>query len=207
MNIVCPTVLATDIHEYNRLIESLTFATRLHLDVMDGQFASPKSIDIAQLHWPEGKHIDIHVMVNDPAQHVETLIAKQPDRVILHAESETFSEAFTELKEMKMLVGVALLPETTPEDVPEITEADHCLIFGGKLGSYGGKADLSQLKKVRAVKAMNSDIEIAWDGGANADNIVAIVEAGVVVINVGSAIHKAPKPEDAYVTLVEKANQ
>lgn len=206
MNIICPTVLATNTQEYNALIDNLDFASRIHLDVMDGEFAKPKSVSLAQLHWPESKHADIHMMVNDPASHVETLIALKANLIILHAEAETFSEAFEGLKEFDQKVGVALLQETAPEDVPEIARADHCLIFGGKLGSYGGTADISHLQKIQTIKSMNPQITIGWDGGANEDNVEQLVGAGVSVVNVGGAIQKAESPKDAYATLVAKVN-
>jgi pentose-5-phosphate-3-epimerase len=54
------------------------------------------------------------------------------------------------------------------------------------------------------VRAIRSDIEISWDGGANSDTIGDIARAGIDVINVGSAIQLADNAESAYATLVAK---
>jgi len=202
---IIPTVLATDIQEYNRLVDVLSFAPILHIDVMDGKFAKPKSINLVQAHWPESSKVHIHLMVDNPAEHIETLVAKQPDVIILHAESSSFSESFTELQSMDIAVHVALLPETRPDDVPELAIADGCLIFGGKLGSYGGEADLSQLDKVETLRAMNPELTLGWDGGANEHNIAKLVSRNIEFINVGSAVQKAKNPQSAYATLVALA--
>ena len=198
---IIPTVLAQSTQEFNSISGALSFAPALHLDVMDGTFAKPASINVVQLYWQPDIHAHMHMMVDDPMEHVETLIAKQPEVIILHAESASFSEAFTELQAMNMTVHVALLSETLPEDVPELALADGCLIFGGKLGSYGGQADLKQLTKVERIKTMNPEAVIGWDGGANEDTIPQIKAAGVELINVGSALQKAKNPQEAYATL------
>ena len=80
------------------------------------------------------------------------------------------------------------------------------LIFSGNLGEMGGKASTMQLEKIRLIKAINSNVEIGWDGGANLSNIFNLAQS-VNVINVGSAIAKSPEPEQIYKQMVEEANR
>ena len=94
---------------------------------------------------------------------------------------------------------MALLPETSPEQVADIIKlADHALVFGGHLGYQGGTADLNQLEKVARIRELNPDVEIAWDGGANAGNVAEIAATGIDIINVGSAIMGSANPEKSY---------
>ncbi len=209
--VVCPSVTPTTIdpHEYRQQIELVAaFAPRLQLDFMDGDFAPSRSMSLAQAWWPEGVSVDIHLMYRRPGEHLETLIALEPDLAILHAEAEGDIAAYLgHLKRFDMRVGVALLQDTTVTSAAElIMVADHVLIFSGNLGYFGGVADLTQLDKVAEILALRPDIEIGWDGGINASNIVQLAKAGVSVLNVGGAVQKAEHPESAYATLVEKVS-
>lgn len=199
---ICPTVLAPNIDEFRASLERIRFAQRVQIDIADGTFASPRSVSPSQIYWDEHQQADIHLMYADPYHNLEALIAKQPNMVILHAEAPTFEPAFDYIKHLGLTVGIALLPDTQPESVSTfLRQADHCLIFGGQLGSYGGEADLNQLQKVATVRAINPKIETGWDGGANVQTIKAIADAGIDIINVGSAIQKADNPQEAYATL------
>ena len=145
------------------------------------------------------------MMVENPLLHVETLISMNPSLIILHAESAEVFSTITELQKFNIPVGLALLAKTELHMIEEaLPQLNHVLIFGGKLGFQGGQADLSQLKKVEQIRRMHPEIEIGWDGGANAQTISEILAAGVDVVNVGSAIQKADNSKDAYDTLMRE---
>ena len=57
---------------------------------------------------------------------------------------------------------------------------------------------MMQLEKIRLIKAINSNVEIGWDGGANLSNIFSLSQGGVDVINVGGAIANATDPAEVY---------
>jgi pentose-5-phosphate-3-epimerase len=73
--------------------------------------------------------------------------------------------------------------------------------FSGKLGEYGGEADLLLAEKAELINDLHHGIEIGWDGGANLENIRTLSLAGIQVINVGSAIAKAADPADMFAKL------
>lgn len=207
MSTICPTVLASEPHAYREQIEKATsLSSRVQIDVMDGEFAPSKSINLIQVWWPEGTNADIHLMYVRPVEHLETLISLRPSLVIFHAEAEgDLVKALLHLQKLGIKAGVALLRETTVDSVRELIEiADHVLIFSGDLGHFGGQADLTQLEKVPVIKAINPTIEIGWDGGANESNARQLATGGVDVINVGSAIQRADDPQTAYDTLIAK---
>jgi ribulose-phosphate 3-epimerase len=182
------------------------FAERIQIDLTDGNFASPKTINPIQVWWPQDITADIHLMFSHPHEHLETLISLRPSLVIIHAEAEGDLAAFVDhLKKFNIKTGVALLPETTVDSCKDvISKADHVLIFSGDLGHVGGKADLSLLEKVAEIRAIHKDIEIGWDGGASEANVKALAEGGIDVINAGGAIQRSADPEKAYATLVSK---
>ena len=173
---------------------------RVQIDLTDGEFAKPKTINLNQIYWPMEWAVDLHLMFAEPTKWTEMIVSLNPRLVIIHAEAGGDLFGFIEhLHKFGIKVGVALLPETTVESVKELIKiADHILIFGGNLGSQGGTADLSQLEKVKQIRAVNPNIEIGWDGGANLENVAQIAKAGVDIINVGSAIQNAKNPAETF---------
>src|SRR5690606_37114455 len=159
--------------EYKASLEKVhTFVQRVHVDLSDGSFAPSQTIAAEQIWWPQEWQIDVHAMVADPAQYVDSLLALRPHLIIFHAEVKTdLLPVLRMIKSTGVKAGVALIGSTVPADVaPLIEAADHVMIFSGDLGKYGGTASLMQLEKVRLVKAINAGAEIGWDGGANAEN-------------------------------------
>ncbi len=202
---ICPTVTAYDVSEYRRQLELITqFARRIHVDVMDGVFTETTSPAVHDMWWPGKIDVDVHLMHQDPMKVLDDIIAKRPRLTIVHHEALHASSFIHAMHEHRLRVGIALLADT-PTDVLShyMSVVDHILIFSGNLGHHGGHANLELLHKVRAIREVNQHIEIGWDGGISPENINTIVEAGVTVCNVGSAIHSAESPQSAYENLVE----
>jgi len=210
MSTIAPTVLAATPEDYKASLEKIhTFATRIHVDLSDGNFAPTPTITSSQIWWPQEWQTDIHAMVADPAQHVDALLALNPHLIIFHAEVKT--DLLPVLQKVKMAgvkAGVSLVRTTVPSDVSALIEAaDHVMIFSGELGKYGGTASLMQLEKVRLVKSINAGVEIGWDGGVAPENAFSLAQGGVDVLYVGSAIQKADDPKAVYDNLVNEVNR
>jgi ribulose-phosphate 3-epimerase len=206
--LICPTITANNTHQYREQIERVTgFAKTIHIDVMDGRFTQTLSPGVSQVWWPENIKAHLHLMVEMPEEVIEQAIKFRPELVIVHAEADMsqVTEVLRTLKREKIRAGLALLPETDPEDddiYGMLSLADHALVFGGKLGHHGGSADLKQLDKVKKIRKLFPDIEIGWDGGVNVNNAKQIADTGVNVINVGSYIQHAETPEQNYQRLL-----
>lgn len=205
MAIICPTVLAGTQQDYDNQIKLISFAPRVQLDFMDGEFVETKSIGVKDAWWPDSVQADFHLMYAHPDHYLADLLNLKPRMVIVHAEADIDHEQFAKaLHEADILTGLCVLPETGIDDVKSLLGSfDHLLIFGGHLGHFGGTADLTQLKKADEAKRYNPNIEIGWDGGVTDTVAKQLAEGGVDVINVGSFIHKADNPAAAYQKLVE----
>lgn len=210
MPVICPAIMPTsdDPVAFREMMERLgPISPRCQIDLMDGQFAPHHNTEPADIWWPEGKEVDIHLMYLYPAEAVQTLLTKRPSLIIIHAEAHgDLPEVMRQIQEAGVKAGVALLRTTSVEDARELIEiADHVLLFGGELGG-DGEAELAALDKVAAVRAIHDDlsddedarIELGWDGGANASNVVLIAGAGIDVINVGGALRNTDNPEYVY---------
>src|SRR5665213_1758785 len=109
--VICPTVTATDNHDYRAQMERLvTFADRVHIDLMDGDFAPTESPSLNHVWWPEKMTADIHLMYQRPAEQLDVLIKLKPHLAIIHAEAEVDHMDFAaRLHRADILVGLALL--------------------------------------------------------------------------------------------------
>jgi ribulose-phosphate 3-epimerase len=201
---ICPTVLAGTPEEYQHQITRIAqFATRVHIDLADGQFAPTKTISIDQAWWPGGMQADLHVMYQKPFEHYKTYLSLGPQMVIVHAEADGNFVPFAELMHRHGIeVGVALKAETPVSLVrPALEWIDYVLVFSGDLGHFGGQADLSLLDKVKMLRQLKPQLEIGWDGGINNTNARALAMGGVDVLNVGGFIQHASDPRMAYGSL------
>ena len=203
---IVPTILTDNKQDYRAQAERINvFTRRVQIDVTDGVFAPTQTLDITNVWWPRNWEADLHLMAAYPSQHLDTILKLSPSLCILHAEaSEDLLPSFQQLKEAGIKVGVALLPSTFPGDVQHyIQAADHVLIFAGQLGVQGSPADLMQMEKIPLVRNMKPEVEIGWDGGANLTNVRALAHADLDVINVGSAISRAPVSKNWYPRLIK----
>ena len=210
MAVIAPCITVETEEDYRVTVERLhPFAQRVHIDLMDGQFAPTFSVGVNQIWWPQEWTVDIHAMVAYPSQYVDALVQMKPATVIFHAEaSEDLTPSITKLKQASIKAGVALLKPTVPSTVSSYIEtADHVLVFSGDLGHYGGTASLMQLEKVRLIRNIHPEVEIGWDGGANVENAFSLAQGGVDVINCGGAINKAQDPAATYQQLVDEINK
>lgn len=184
---IVPTILATTPGEYHDRLERVKgTAKRVHVDIADGEFAPTKTINLAQVYVPEGVELDIHLMVKNPFDYLESALALKPALVIVHVEAAgDHSDCIAEIQSFGVDAGVALLPETQVQDHAELIQsADHALIFTGDLGHYGGDLDHDQLHKLVDVKLLKPDIETSVDGGVNKGNIDEL-DADVLYVGSG----------------------
>lgn len=208
MPIVAPTITAYDEASYKEQMKLLApFAERVHIDLMDGEFAPTTSPALDRIWWPHHLIVDLHLMYQRPMEHLDTILHMKPHphMVIVHNEAEVHHmHLAAELHKEGIKVGLAILQDTPIEWAEQIMHSfDHVLIFSGNLGHHGGEADLSLLERVAFLHDRHPEVEVGWDGGINQANVRELIAAGVDVLNVGGGIHRADNPQEAYATLKE----
>jgi ribulose-phosphate 3-epimerase len=210
MSIICPTVTASNAHIFRSQMEKIEpYAERIQIDLTDGDFASPKTVLPHEIWWSDNIFCDIHLMYKNPERVLAQLIKLKPAMIIVHAEAEgNFITIAERLRSENIRVGIALLPKTTVSKIKPVADLiDHVLIFAGKLGSQGGRANMELTSKVRRINNLSHLIEVGWDGGIDDSNASLLVKAGVDVLNTGSYIQKAANPINAYAKLKDIAEK
>lgn len=201
---IVPTVTAYSPAEYKQQLETAcALSQRISLDFMDGVFTPAKNINLIQAYYPPNVLADIHLMYQQPLEHIETLISMKPHLVVVHAEaSGDLASLLVQLKGVGIKTGLAFLANTAIDQHQElIAEVDHALVFSGLLGKFGGKFNSGLLGKVDILRAIKPQLEISWDGGVNESNAAQLAQAGLNVLNVGGYLQKASDPQSAYDTL------
>ncbi len=201
MATVVPTILATDPADFAARIERVQpFVSRLHIDVADGVFASPRTPNLAQVYGVPGAQMDFHLMVHHPGAQLENIVSLKPSLVIVHFEAEgDHMELLRELGEYGIRCGLAILPETAVEQVASLLpHLDHLLVFTGTLGHNGGEFRREVLPKIAAARKLNPKLEIGVDGGVGEETAPAALAAGADVLYVGSAVHGSDDPPAAF---------
>lgn len=198
---IVPTVLAGNPDEFKEMIERAQgLSNRVHVDITDGDFTDGQTINLSQVYVKEGIGLDLHLMIVNIENHLETALSLKPRLIIIHAESKgSLVEVLSEIKSMGVEAGVAILPDTKVESLKELIGiADHVLIFTGKLGYNGGEFQEDQLIKVAQVREINPYVEISVDGGVNSSNAKQIKDAGIDILYAGGSIQKAENPKEAF---------
>lgn len=211
MAVVCPTITGTKTEdEFKSQLEVVApFSHRIQIDLADGVFSSPKTLEPERTWWPDGVKADFHIMYKNPAPAVDELLNMHPNLIIVHFETGGNFQLLSEAcHKTGIKFGLALLPNSRAEPLVKLLpNLDHVLIFSGVLGSFGGHANLDLLSKAHILKQHKQDLEIGWDGGVNAQNASQLVFGGVDVLNVGGYIQNADDPEKAFSGLKRIADE
>lgn len=203
--LIAPSVLAADFANLQKDSEMLnkSQADWFHIDIMDGVFVPNISFGMPVLK-AIAKHatkpLDVHLMIVNPDQYIETFAAIGSAVLTVHYEAcDHLHRTLQKIKSCGMKAGVALNPHT-PISVLEsiIKDIDVVCIMSVNPG-FGGQSFIEETyTKVRALKALitekGSTALIEIDGGVTNKNAKQLVDAGADVLVAGSYVFGAEDP-------------
>ena len=203
--LIAPSVLAADFANLQKDSEMLnkSQADWFHIDIMDGVFVPNISFGMPVLK-AIAKHatkpLDVHLMIVNPDQYIETFAALGSAVLTVHYEAcDHLHRTLQKIKSCGMKAGVALNPHT-PISVLEsiIKDIDVVCIMSVNPG-FGGQSFIEETyTKVRALKALitekGSTALIEIDGGVTNKNAKQLVDAGADVLVAGSYVFGAEDP-------------
>ena len=203
--LIAPSVLAADFANLQKDSEMLnkSQADWFHIDIMDGVFVPNISFGMPVLK-AIAKHatkpLDVHLMIVNPDQYIETFAALGSAVLTVHYEAcDHLHRTLQKIKSCGMKAGVALNPHT-PISVLEsiIKDIDVVCIMSVNPG-FGGQSFIEETyTKVRALKALitekGSTALIEIDGGVTNKNAKQLVDVGADVLVAGSYVFGAEDP-------------
>lgn len=200
---IAPSLLSADFMNLEKEIRAIENAGAdiLHLDVMDGHFVPNLTFGtpvIKQIKEIAKIPLDVHLMVSNPADYLETLGKWNIEYVSFHQEAELhLHRQIHHLKAFGVKAGIALNPATPVECIfPVIADLDFVLLMSVNPG-FGGQKFLPLVyekidKLICKVKDVNPGLEIEVDGGVNAANSQELVSHGANILVAGSYIFRSP---------------
>ncbi|MEM6799331.1 MAG: ribulose-phosphate 3-epimerase [Planctomycetota bacterium] len=197
--LVLPSVLACDFANLQREVEAAeqAGAQALHLDVMDGHFVPNLSFGLPLVEAIRGVTslpLDVHLMINNPAEYVERYREAGADVITFHAEVEPEpAELLEKIRSLGAAAGLSLNP---PMAVTEIEAAlPYCdlVLVMSVMPGFGGQAfnpvAIEKLRWLREHPRCDALLEV--DGGVNADTIADCTAAGADLLVAGTAFFGA----------------
>lgn len=203
--IIAPSILSADFANMQADIEMLhqSDAEFIHIDVMDGVFVPNISFGfpvIKAIKPFTSKTFDVHLMIVEPDNYIETFKEAGADILSVHYEACIhLHRSIQRIHQAGMKAGVAINPHTSIH-LLEDTLADIDLIclmsvnpgFGGQKFIPNTFEKVSRLKDLILKKNAKTLIEI--DGGVTLDNAKQLVEHGADVLVAGNTVFSSANP-------------
>jgi ribulose-phosphate 3-epimerase len=215
MALIAPSLLASDFLNLEKECQMLNSseADWFHLDVMDGVFVPNISFGlpvIAAIKKVSQKPLDVHLMITQPERYINDFKAVGADILTVHYEaSPHLHRTLQAIKSAGMKAGVALNPHTPVSLLRDvISDIDLVCLMSVNPG-FGGQSFIentySKTKELKAlIKAQGASAKIEIDGGVNAANSGALIEAGADVLVAGSFVFNSEDPIDTISKLKQQ---
>jgi len=202
---IAPSILSADFGKLNEEIKTIEkYADLIHVDVMDGHFVPNITLGAPVVKWLKTKlPLSCHLMIEHPENFVEDFAKAGAATITVHQETcPHLNKVIAQIRKLGCRVGVSVNPGTPVEMLEEvIDDIDEVLIMSVNPG-FGGQSFIeSSLGKLAAVREMAPEIDIAVDGGINAETGRLCVEAGANILVAGSYIFGSKNRKKAIESL------
>jgi ribulose-phosphate 3-epimerase len=209
-----PSLYAADFSRLGDQIDVLLRAGArvFHFDVGDGHFVPPITIGPIVLKWiapmilDHDGAIDCHLMVENPERHFEAIREAGGSSVTFHYEACDDPQAVAALaREQGLEVGLALNPQTSPEDVVPAAEGFDLVLCMSINPGYSGQQFMPEaIGRVRTLrKLLPDDVYVQVDGGVGPDNVRELYLSGANLLVAGTSIFGREDLPRSYRRLVQ----
>ena len=173
-----------------------------HIDVMDGRFVEDDTSETMRIYCEylnqvTNVPIDVHLMVTNIKEYVDSYSIFNPNIITFHYEAckdDTEVDKYIEqIKGRECKVGLAIKPNTDIEKIAKfLPKINLLLIMSVEPGKGGQKFIDRTVQKIKKAKTkideLGLDTEIEADGGINLENSKEVKEAGATMLVSGTGI-------------------
>jgi ribulose-phosphate 3-epimerase len=185
-----PSMMCADFGSLSTEISNLEEAgvTGYHIDIMDGQFVPNFGMGLQDLEFirkSTKKPIDVHLMVNNPNNHINLFANIGVDIIYIHPEVDMHPRrTLQKIKQKNIKAGIALNPGTSIESIkPLLNIVDYVMIMTVNPGFAGQKYlnyvdyKIDELVEMSFKSRFNYDVLV--DGAISPERIDNLSTKGV----------------------------
>lgn len=162
--LLCPSVMCCDFGHLAQEISELdqAGADLFHCDIMDGCFVPNMTMginDVRAVRQATGKPVEVHLMIEQPAEKVDWFIDAGADIITIHAEAERYvSKTLNHIRQRGRKAGLAINPDTPLSAVSELLGyCDTVTVMTVNPGFAGQPFVASAQHKIRELAALKQD--------------------------------------------------
>ena len=199
---IAPSILAADPLNLERDARRMMEAgcDWLHVDVMDAHFVPNLAYSpavVQRLEEITAVPLDVHLMMDHPERYLDMFLDAGADLLTIHAEvSSDLHAMLHKIHRRGAKTGIALKPGTGISAVePYLDEADMILTMTVEPGFGGQKLNEAVLSKISELRSIGYRGEIEADGGVKEHNLQSLIDRGLTVAVMGTALYRCEDPK------------
>lgn len=205
---IAPSILSSDFSRLGEEVRALVEAGAdwVHFDIMDGHFVPNITIGpmvVAALRPHCAVPMDVHLMLDNPADYVADFANAGADNISIHIEGIPHPHRIiSHIKDLGCKAGIVLNPGTSETEIEYLVDSVDFVLLMSVNPGFGGQQFIPEtIRKIQAVRAMIGDRDLEIDGGIDARTAPMVIEAGANVLVAGNYIFKSPSYLEAIESL------
>ena len=190
---LAPSILSADFSSINEEIKEVEkFSDLIHVDIMDGIFVPPTTVDAEFVKKINTKvPLDVHLMVHEPSDsYIKEFIDAGASSITIHREAcRNPRHQIDFIRQNKINAAISIKPKTSIDAIkPYLDMIDMVLVMTVEPGWAGQKFINETMEKVRELRHLKPNMDIEVDGGINPMTARIAYDEGANVFVAGSAI-------------------